>query len=173
MSGGRPARGRALPAGRLLAAGALLALLGPVAACGDSARPPPPVHHVADCLDPRAPHQATVVVQHQSGSIVQRCVGFAADRLDGDRLMQLSGIQYQAQTFPGHGRVVCQLDNEPAQFDECLPAAGAFWITMLSVREGPWRQAVTGYASIQLRDGDALGWQYRAEVASPIPMPPR
>jgi hypothetical protein len=155
-------------AGGRPAAAALLVLLL-AAACGGSA--PAPGLGAAGCVNPRAAHRAWVVVQHGSGQVVQRCVGFDADRIDADRLMRQSGIEYRTETYAGVGRAVCQLDDEPDRYTECVPADRPAWVGLLAARGGRWQQARTGYASIQLGDGDALGWQYRDELSAPPPPP--
>jgi len=153
----------------LLWAGVTLALL--TTACGGgstastTATPAAPA-----CVNAKAAHHAYLVVEHLSGATVQRCVGFAAAQLSGDDLMQQSGIEYQAQTFSGLGKAVCQVDNEPAQFTECFPKDKPFWAELVSTG-GAWQEAQTGYAAIELKDGDALGWQYHAQTAMPSPPP--
>ncbi|TME24870.1 MAG: hypothetical protein E6I67_00090, partial [Chloroflexi bacterium] len=45
------------------------------------------------CADIKAPHHAYVVVQHMSGDWIQRCIGFAPTYIDGQTIMDRSGIQ--------------------------------------------------------------------------------
>ncbi|HYM66682.1 MAG TPA: hypothetical protein VEW68_05280, partial [Patescibacteria group bacterium] len=53
----------------------------------------------ATCVNQSAPHHAYVVVEHLTGTTVQRCVGFTGATLDGPGLMDASGLEYQTQTF--------------------------------------------------------------------------
>jgi hypothetical protein len=125
----------------------------------------------AACADARAAHKAYVVVQHAAGRTVQKCVGFDAAEINGEDLMQKSRIEFQAQSFSGIGKAVCQLDNEPAQFTECFPKDRPYWALYTSQSGGPWQQAQAAYPSLQLKDGDAVGWEYQSATASPPPPP--
>ncbi len=152
----------------LVRASATLALL--IAACGGSTASPTTTPSAPACVNAGAAHHAYLVVQHLSGATLQRCVGFDAAQINGDDLMKQSGIEYQTQTFSGLGKAVCQVDNEPAQYAECFAKDRPFWATLVSTGGG-WQEAQTGYAGIDLKDGDALGWQYHAQDATPSPPP--
>lgn len=62
-----------------------------------------------------------------SGAVVQRCVGFDADELNGDDLMKQSGVADETQQLK-LGTLACSIDGEPAQFTECLPKSGPVWL---------------------------------------------
>ncbi len=121
------------------------------------------------CVNASAPHRAYVVVQHLSGTVVQRCVGFAGDTIDGQTLMDRSGIEYQTQTF-SFGKAVCQVDDEPSQFTQCLPQNAPYWDLFVE-SGGSWSVAQTGYVQVTLHDKDALGWHY-VSATDPSPAPP-
>jgi hypothetical protein len=110
-----------------------------------------------------------VVVEHMSGTSVQKCVGFAGDTIDGQSLMDQSGIEYQAQTF-SFGKAVCQVDNEPAQFSACFPQGKPYWALFIETG-GAWVTATNGYTDAKLHDKDAFGWHY-VQAADPSPAPP-
>jgi hypothetical protein len=151
-------------------ASALLALC--LAACSGTATGAPAATPGAPtCVNSQTAHRAYVVVQHLSGASLQRCVGFDGAQINGDDLMRESGLEYQTQSFTGLGKAVCQVDNEPAQFSECFPKDKPFWAIFVSTGGAAWAEAQTGYASINLKDGDAIAWQYRAQNASPAPPP--
>ena len=152
-------------------AGAILALtLSLAVACGGSpsagsgGTPSP----ASSCVNPSAPHKAYVVVQHADASHkLQKCVGFSGDTIDGQTLMDQSGIEYQTQTF-SFGKAVCQVDSEPAQYTSCFASAGPNW-TLFVDTGGTWTEAQTGYTQVTVHDKDALGWIYTAD---PSPAPP-
>lgn len=121
----------------------------------------------ATCINQSAPHHAYVVVQHLSGTTVQKCVGFNGDTLDGPGLMDASGLEYQTQTF-SFGKAICQVDNEPAQFTKCFADTGANWSLFVETG-GAWTVAQTGYTQVALHDKEALGWLF---TANPSPAPP-
>ena len=125
----------------------------------------------ASCVDRQLAHHAYVMVQHLSGKTVQGCVGFTGDQISGDDLMTRSRIEFNAQTFSGLGKAICQIDNEPATFTECFPKDKPYWALLVSTGGGQWADAQAGYATTNLKDGDALGWQYRQPTGSPPPPP--
>ena len=128
----------------------------------------PPASSVS-CTDAAAPHHAYVVVQHLSGTSIERCVGFTEPSIDGQTVMDRSGIQYEARPV-GSGKVVCQVDLEPSQFTACFPQNQPYWALFVE-SQGHWSSAPGGYTEIQLRDRDALGWHY-VSSGDPAPAPP-
>jgi hypothetical protein len=96
-------------------------------------------------------------------------VGFAGDTIDGQTLMDQSGVKYQAQTF-SFGKAVCSVDNEPAQYSECFPKNQPTWWTFIEA-SGAWTCAQTGYAAVKLHDKEAIGWRYILST-DPCPPPP-
>jgi hypothetical protein len=151
---------------RLIWASATLALV--IAACGSS--PTSSASPANSCVNPSATHHAYLVVEHLSGTSVQKCVGFAGDTIDGASLMDQSKIAYQSQTF-SFGKAVCAIDNEPAQFSECFPKDKPYWSLFLETVSG-WIPAPVGYTNIQLHDREALGWRYvDSSVQNPSPPP--
>ncbi|TMC51782.1 MAG: hypothetical protein E6J20_14695 [Chloroflexi bacterium] len=148
------------------AGGGIVLLL--LAACG-SQPSASPVAATIQCTNTGAPHHAYVVVQHMSGAWMERCVGFAASFIDGQTVMDQSGIEYQAEPV-GSGKVVCQVDQEPAQFSQCFPQNRPYWALFIASRSS-WSSAGGGYTDVTLHDGEALGWRY-VNAADPKPLPP-
>ena len=111
---------------------------------------------------------AYVVVQHLSGATLQRCVAFTAT-LNGKQLMDESGINYQTQTY-SFGLGVCAIDNEPAQFTQCLAQGLPYW-SLFVEHNGTWAAAQTAFDQVHLQDKDALGWRY-VPAADQTPSPP-
>jgi hypothetical protein len=145
-----------------------LIAIGIVNACGgspstSSASP------ASSCVNATAAHRAYVVVQHSSGTTVQKCIGFAGDTIDGQALMDQSGITFQTQTF-SFGKAVCQIDKEPSTYDKCFATSGPNW-SLFTESNGAWTVGQTSYAQVTLHDKDALGWRYMAYETSPSPPP--
>ena len=90
-----------MPRHALLSASALALI---IAACGGSPQTSQATP-TSSCANASAAHHAYVVIQHLSGSTLQKCVGFAGDTIDGQALMDQSGAEYQAQTF-SFGRIL-------------------------------------------------------------------
>ena len=150
----------------LLWASATLALV--IAACGGST-PTSQATPTNSCANAGAAHHAYVVVQHLSGATVQRCVGFAGDIINGQALMDQSGVEYQAQTF-SFGKAVCQVDNEPTSYPKCFPDKQPYWSLFVETG-GAWASAANGYTTVNLHDKEALGWHY-VQATDPSPAPP-
>ena len=145
-----------------------LALVAAISACGGS-----PAAAIASpgstCVNASAPRHAYVVVEHLSGTTVQACVGFSTDAIDGQTLMDKSGIKYQFQKF-SFGSAVCQIDSEPPQYSQCFPQNQPYWALFVETG-GKWAQAQSGYADAVIKDNDALGWHY-VQASDPSPAPP-
>jgi hypothetical protein len=151
---------------QLIWASATLALV--IAACGGSS-PTAQATPSPACANAGAPHHAYVVVEHLSGTSVQKCVGFTGDTIDGQMLMTQSGVEFQTQTF-SFGKGACQVDNEPAQFSTCFPQNQPYWALFVEAN-GAWTLAAGSYDKTTLHDKDALGWHY-VQVSDPSPAPP-
>ena len=139
----------------ITAASAILAMF--LVACGSSSSAAAPNPN-ASCVNPNAPHHAYVVVEHQSGTTVQKCVGFTGDTIAGQALMDQSGVKFETQTY-SFGKAACAIDNEPASFTQCLPQGAPYWALFVETK-GTWATAQTGYDAVNLNDKDALGWHY-------------
>lgn len=150
----------------LIWASATLALV--FAACGGSS-PTSQSTPASSCANAGAAHHAYVVVEHLSGASVQKCVGFAGDTIDGQSLMDQSGVEYQAQTF-SFGKAACQVDNEPAQYSTCFPQNKPYWALFVETG-GAWATAMNGYTDAKVHDKEALGWHY-VQATDPSPAPP-
>lgn len=156
----------------LITASAILAglLLAGCGGAGQSGGSPAPGGQQA-CANSGAAHRAYLMVTHLDGKTIQRCIGFTAAQINGENLIRDSGIQHQTQTF-SFGKAVCQVDNEPKQFTECLPKNAPYWGLYVYTKGGGWQQASTGYTQVELSDGGALGLRYTpATAASPSPPP--
>jgi hypothetical protein len=147
---------------------AVLALV--ISGCGSNPAPAPAAPAgTQTCTGVKGTHHAWLVVQHLNGAIVRKCVGFDSDELQGLDLMRSSGIQFQTQHFT-FGDAVCQIDNEPAQYSQCLPANAPYWAMFVEAASG-WQTPETGVSDVKLRDHGALGWRYTQPSASPAPPP--
>ena len=155
---------------RLIWTSATLALtVIAIAACGGSSATANPAP-TSSCVNASAPRHAYVVIEHLSGAVVQKCVGFSTDAIDGKTLMDQSGIEYQAQQF-SFGSAVCQIDSEPQQYSQCFPKDQPYW-SLFTESGGQWTAASTGFTALVLHDKDAIGWHYVPQAdASPAPPP--
>lgn len=114
-------------------------------------------------------HHAYVVVQHLSGSWFDRRVDFTGNEIDGVAAMDRSGLEYQAQSV-STGKVVCQVDHEPASFATCFPQNKPYWALFVATG-GKWSSATGGLSDVRLHDHEAIGWHY-VQAGDPSPAPP-
>jgi hypothetical protein len=147
-----------------------LALIGAamIAACGGSPSTAT-ASPASTCVNASASHHAYVVVQHLSGTTIQKCIGFTTDTIDGQTLMDQSKIQFETQTF-SFGKAACQIDNEPAQFTKCTSSTQPYWSLWVETTS-KWDYAQSAYTDVKLHDKEALGWRY-VEPTDPSPAPP-
>ena len=97
-------------------------------------------------------------------------VSFAGSEIAGQAAMDASGIEYKAESVTS-GKVVCQVDNEPATFTTCFPQNQPYWALFIA-SGGRWSSASGGISDVTLHDGEAIGWHYVASGdASPSPPP--
>jgi hypothetical protein len=137
-----------------------------VAACGGGSA----TTGGSSCVNGSAPNKAYLVVQHQAGGTVQRCVGFTGAQIAGDELLKVSGVKYATQHF-SFGDAVCALDNEPKSFDSCLPQGAPYWALWTESKGGAWQQAQVAFTALKLGPGDSMGWRYTPQTES-NPSPP-
>lgn len=151
-------------------ASAILALtLSTGAGCGSTSNPGS-TNQASSCVNASAAHHAYVMVEHSSMTTIQKCVGFSGDTIDGQSVMDQSGIKYQAQDFHGSlGKAMCQIDNEPAHYDKCFSDNGPWWLLFVDTG-GQWAAAQSGYQKVMLHDKESLGWVFTA-ASSPAPPP--
>lgn len=100
---------------------------------------------------------------------MERCVGFTGASIDGQTVMDRSGIQYETQSISS-GKVVCQVDLEPRQYTQCFPQNRPYWALFIE-SGGHWSSAPGGYTDVQLRDKEAIGWRY-VQPGNAAPAPP-
>ena len=152
-------------------AGVMLAclVLFLVSCSGTSPAASPAAPATASCAGVKGAHHAWVVVQHLNGAVVEKCVGFDADSDPGLDLMKASGVEYQTQHF-SFGDAVCQVDNEPKTFSQCLPQNAPYW-AMFVYDGSVWKSPEVGVSDVKLTDKQALGWRYTQPDASPAPPP--
>jgi hypothetical protein len=142
-----------------------LMLLLPAASCAPTATSA----GATACTGSSGNNRVYIVVEHLSGATMQRCVGFAGSVIDGQTVMDESGIEYQAHSNTS-GKVVCQVDLEPKQFSQCFPPNQPYWALFVE-SGGRWTSAPGGFSDLHLHDHDAIGWHY-VRATEPVPAPP-
>jgi hypothetical protein len=127
------------------------------------------------CVLAATEHHATLVVEHSDGSghagpVIRVCVAFTEDSITGQQLLARSGVHYGTD---GSGRAVCQIDNEPAQYQSnCLTAGSPYWAMYVSRSGASWSYSNLGFTSQTFSDGDAEGFRYEGQSDYSAPPSP-
>lgn len=130
-----------------------------------------PVAPIVPACAAAGSHHAALVVEHGDGSVVTRCVAFDASTISGEELLDLSGVAWSSQTFPGFGDAVCALDGEPGRYVDC-PGKDSYWAVFVARGGGSWQLSDVGISTLALHDGDAEGFRYvpaSGVPAAPVP----
>jgi hypothetical protein len=152
----------------VLGAGAVVASCGGGGAPGASATTS---STSGSCTGVAGAHHARLVVEPSPGKVVARCVGFSGAGLAALKLLRESHIELGTQTF-SFGVAVCQVDDVPAHYTQCLPSGADYWALFLSKNGRAWTSPSVGVSSITVPPGGSLGLRYDSPKGTPAP-PPR
>jgi hypothetical protein len=125
------------------------------------------------CAQAASAYHAGIVVELGDGQVVRQCVGFDTATITALAVLQSSGIEYATQPYGGLGVAVCQIDNEPTRYTECLPASGSYWVFFIARSGGSWMNSSQGVSNATVSDGDDVGFRYDPLAgADPPPVSP-
>jgi len=125
------------------------------------------------CAQAASAHHAGIVVELGNEQVVRQCVGFDTATVTALAVLQASGIEYATDTFGGLGAAVCQIDNEPANYTQCLPASGSYWVFFISRGGSAWANSTQGVSNTTVGDADDVGFRYDPLAgADPPPVSP-
>lgn len=130
------------------------------------------------CAAAAGAHHVALVVEHSDGRTLDYCIGFDADSLTGEQVLQDAaqqyGLEYRTVTFGSLGDAVCQIDHEPQTYPaSCWTSSSDYWSMWVSRGGGAWAGSNRGVSSQSFGDGDAEGWHYvpQSGAAGPPPSP--
>jgi hypothetical protein len=146
-----------------------------VAACGGSNPPSAASTHTGSstsgsCGGVAGAHHARVVVEVSSHKIVQRCVGFTGSKIAALTLLHKSRVETGTQKY-SFGVAICQVDNVPSHYTQCLPSGQDYWALFLSTDGHSWTSPSTGVSDISVPPGGSIGLRYDSPKGSPAPPP--
>ncbi len=126
------------------------------------------------CAQAATANHVGIVVEHGDGTAVRGCVSFTTPTITALDVLHDSGIQYSTASYGGSlGEAVCQIDNEPEQYTECLPSSGSYWVFFVATSSGTWTNSPQGVSRETVSDGDAVGFRYDPLAgADPAPVSP-
>jgi hypothetical protein len=133
-------------------------LLGAVLGLGGSAAHLLPA--ASPCAAATYSSHVTLVVEHGDGGIIGLCIGFDGSSITGEEILQASGLEYATAGYGALGDAVCQIDDEPAAYDTCLPSSGPYWMIFVARGGGWWQVADRGISTETFSSGDAEGFRY-------------
>lgn len=130
------------------------------------------------CAAAAGAHHVALVVEHADGRTLEYCVGFDADSVTGEQVLQAAaqqyGLEYRTVAFGSLGDAVCQIDHEPQTYPAtCWTSSSDYWSMWVSRGGGTWTGSNRGVSSQTFADGDAEGWHYvpQSGAAAPPPTP--
>lgn len=112
------------------------------------------------CAQAASVHHAGIVVELGDGQVVRQCVGFGTATITALAVLQASGIEYQIAPYGSLGEAVCQIDDEPTGYTQCLPSSGSYWVFFVSRGGGAWANSAQGVSNATVGDGDDVGFRY-------------
>ena len=124
----------------------------------------------ASCSGVSGTHHARVVVEESRSHVVSRCVGFSSATIGAVSLLDASHLELGTQEY-SFGLAICQIDNVPAHYTQCLPSGAKYWALFVSLGGKAWTSPSTGVSDITLHDGDSLGFRYDSPNGKPAPPP--
>ena len=123
---------------------------------------------IASCTSPLVDSgggRAAIVVKHSDGSTSSACVTFDGDEIDGEELLNLSGIPYVADFGNSMGSILCSIEGDGCNFpsEKCFcdcskPGSCAYWGYFVKDEEGGWVYAPIGARLRKVVDGDLDAW---------------
>jgi hypothetical protein len=147
-----------------------IGLAATLSACSSSSSPGSADSASASCSGVSGANHARVVVEVSPSKIVSRCVGFASASIGAVSLVHASHFELGTQQF-SFGLAICQIDDVPAHYSQCLPSGADYWALFVSQGGKAWSSPSVGVSDITLHDGDSLGFRYDSPNGNPAPPP--
>ncbi len=108
-----------------------------------------------------APHRAGLVVVHEDGTTISRCVGFVEEQISGYELLVRGEFAPRANAT-SIGTSICSLEGKGCGegedcFCQCQSSPCIYWTYWHGDADG-WAYAGMGAANTLVGDGDLEGW---------------
>jgi hypothetical protein len=123
---------------------------------------------ISSCISPteiKGEGRAAIVVQHSDGNITIACVSFDGEEIDGEDLLNQSGISYVADFGNSMGSILCSIEGDGCNFpsEKCFcqcskPGSCAYWSYFIRDESGKWIYAPIGARLRKVKDGDIDAW---------------
>ncbi|HET9075900.1 MAG TPA: hypothetical protein VFN68_03125 [Acidimicrobiales bacterium] len=85
-------------------------------------------------------------------------------------VIQGSHVELGTQKY-SFGLAICQVDNVPAHYSQCLPSGQNYWALFVSNASGGWTSPSTGVSQISVSPGQWIGLRYDPPAGTPAPPP--
>lgn len=144
------------------------------AACGTSSPSPKASAAAAgsgSCAGVPGAHHARLVVEVSPAKLVQHCVGFSGTSIAAMTLLADSHVETGTQKY-SFGVAICQVDDVPAHYTQCLPSGQDYWAIFVSTDGHRWTSPSVGVSDITVPAGGSLGLRYDPPTGNAAPPPP-
>lgn len=109
--------------------------------------------------------RAAILVQHSDGETTTACVSFEGEEIDGEELLNQSGVPYVADLGNSMGSILCSIEGDGCNFpsEKCFcqcsdPGSCAYWSYFVKGENGDWVYAPVGARMREVHDGDFDAW---------------
>ncbi|MGH9131187.1 MAG: hypothetical protein ACRDWV_05820 [Acidimicrobiales bacterium] len=110
-----------------------------------------------------------VVIQSSPSESTSECVPVGASgEISGLAALKAAKVEIGTQSY-SFGLAICQVDEVPAHYSQCLPAGKPSWALFVSRHGGAWASASTGVSGITLKASDSLGLRYDSPKGTALP----
>jgi len=124
------------------------------------------------CAQAAFAHRVGLVVEHGDGRVLRVCVGFNGASVSALGVLEASGLETGLDSYgPSLGTAICQIDDEPPRYTDCLPASGSYWVLFVARGGGPWSDSALGASTVVVTAGDDIGFRYDPQAGADPPPP--
>ena len=125
------------------------------------------------CAQAAGTNHVAFVAESGVGPPIKVCIAFSTSTITAVDALQDSHVEYATESYGGLGQAVCQIDDVPPQYTQCLPSSGSYWVFFIARAGGAWSNSSMGISSATVSNGDAVGFRYDPLTgADPPPVSP-
>jgi hypothetical protein len=110
---------------------------------------------------------AGLIVRHEDGRLITKCINFQGEEITGEELLTLSGIPFVSDVTNPMGSKVCSIDGQGCNFpaEKCFCQCGnigpcTYWAYFALTAEGHWVYAPVGAKGRKVQHGDVDAWAW-------------
>jgi hypothetical protein len=115
--------------------------------------------------------RAGLIIQHENGEWQSYCLTFTGDEINGEELLDLSGIPYLSDAGNPMGSIICMIEREGCDFpaEKCLCQCSnqrqcSYWAYFVLHENEVWIYSPFGASLRKVHDGDVDAWVWLNRV---------